>query len=95
VTAENSTAAEFIGFDWAGWNDSQGRFTHIPSGETLLCQRHWDQAEWDRQQLVWFNEYSPDLKVYDCPGAYNTDGKLLGTLAEICSRLERRLGVIQ
>ncbi len=84
---------EFIAHDWAGWNENQGRFTHMPSGETLLCQRYWDQQEWDQAQLDWFRKYDETLTVHECPGAYSTDGDLMGTAGEICERLEKRLNV--
>lgn len=86
-----SVGVEFIAHDWAGWNENHGRFTHVPSGGTLLCRRYWGQEEWDKAQLDWLRQYDGTLTVHDCPGAYNTDGKLMGTVAEICERLEKRL----
>ena len=85
--------AEFIAHDWAGWDENQGRFTHVPTGNTLLFQRYWNQAEWDAAQLEWFKKYDGSLTVHDCPGAYNTEGRLMGIVSEICGRLERRLGL--
>jgi len=87
----HESLAEFIAHDWCGWNDNNGRFTHMPSGVTLLCQLYWTQKQWDRAQLDWFRKYAENLTVHECPGAYNMEGKLLGTVAEICGRLELRL----
>lgn len=84
---------EFIAHDWAGWHERLGRFTHMPSGETLLCRGYWGQEEWDRAQLEWFRQYDGAVTVHECPGAYNPGGKLMGTVAEICDRLEKRLSV--
>lgn len=80
----------FIVHDWCGWNDRYGRYTHMPSGATLVCQAWMGQQEWDKAQLE-FLERFPGLNVHDCPGAYSTDGRLMGSTEEICARLQERL----
>lgn len=78
----------FIAYDRAGWNRGSDRFTHMPSGKTLLRQRYMNQDEWNKAQLEWFRQFDGSLTVHDCPEAYSTDGRLMGTVAEICKRLE-------
>lgn len=86
----STTQVAFIAHDWCGWNDQYGRYTHLPSGDTLVCRPGMGQDDWDRAQLQYFRKY-PGLNVYDCPGAYTTDGRLMGSTDEICARLEDRL----
>jgi hypothetical protein len=82
---------EFIAFDWCGWNDRYGRYTHMPSGETLLCRPYFSQAEWDIAQLEWFKKF-PGLNVHDCPtGPYSTNGPLKGTTDELVEQLTAKL----
>jgi len=81
---------EFIAFDWCGWDERFGRFTHLPSGETLVCRDGMGQIAWDKAQLNFFQKF-PGLNVHSCPGAYTTDGRLMGTTEEICERLKKRL----
>ncbi|OWK34313.1 hypothetical protein [Fimbriiglobus ruber] len=83
-------ADEFIALDYCGWNQTYGRFTHIPSGDTLLCLPGMGQREWDEAQWLFLQQY-PGLNVHMCPGAYTTDAKLLGSADEICERLVKRL----
>lgn len=81
----------FIVHDWCGWDERQGRFTHSPSGDTLLCPPDASQRSWDRAQLAWFRKY-PGLTVHRCPtGPYRETGDTMGTTEEICARLEGRL----
>lgn len=82
--------AHFIAHDWCGWNSRFGRYTHMPSGDTLVCEGWMGQADWDKAQLEWMKKY-PGLNVHKCPGAYSTDGLLMGSTDEICQRLEARL----
>jgi hypothetical protein len=81
----------FIAFDWCGWSEQYGRFTHMPSGETLLQKRWMGQTDWDQCQLEWFKKF-PDLIVCRCPtGPYVINENTMGTTNEICERLEKRL----
>lgn len=81
----------FIAHDWCGWNEQYGRFTHMPSGDTLVCQAWMGQLEWDKAQLAYFRKY-PGINVHRCPvGPYNTNGSIMGTTDEIILRLEPRV----
>lgn len=81
---------EFIAHDYCGWNDRYGRFTHLPGCHTLVCQPWMDQRDWDEAQLKFLEAY-PGLTVHECPDAYSTDGKPMGTTDEICERLRARM----
>lgn len=82
----------FIVFDWCGWNESNGRFTHMPSGDTLICKGWMGQREWDQAQSEFFAKY-PGVKVYRClTGPYRKTDDLMGTTDEIVERLKTRLG---
>lgn len=82
---------EYIAFDYCGWMENYGRFTHMPSGDTLVQQGWMGQADWDKAQLEWFRKY-PGLTVCRClSGAYNLNSDTMGTTDEICTRLEARL----
>jgi hypothetical protein len=83
---------EFIAHDWCGWNEQFGRFTHIPSGETLVCRPGMTQSQWDKAQLEWMRRF-PGLTVHSCPDRYSTDGPSMGTTEEIIARLETRLKI--
>lgn len=83
---------EFIAHDWCGWKQQYGRFTHMPSGDSLICQAWMGQSDWNMAQLGWFLKY-PGLTVYNCVGAYTTDAPSMGTVNEIIIRLETRIGV--
>lgn len=82
----------FIAFDWCGWMDNYGRFTHMPSGDTIVQQGWMGQRDWDKAQLEYFKKY-PGLEVHRNlqPGPYQKTGNLMGTTDEICARLEKRL----
>lgn len=82
----------FIAFDWCGWNDCYGRFTHMPSGDTCLQPSDANQREWDAKQLTFFRKY-PGFKVCRCPtGPYVLNNDIIAwTTEEICARLEKRL----
>lgn len=81
----------FIAHDWCGWNENYGRYTHVPSGDTLVCKAYMNQMQWDQAQHDWLNKY-PDLTVHSCPtGPYSQEGKSMGTTTEICARLQSRL----
>lgn len=83
---------EFIAHDWCGFLDRYGRFTHLPSGQTLICEAHMDQEKWDRAQLRWFRQFSGTLVVHRCPvGPYRETGDSMGTVAEIIEKLKARL----
>jgi hypothetical protein len=85
-------ATEFIAHDFCGWNEQYGRYTHCPSGATLVCRPGMDQTAWDRAQLEFLSKL-PGLPVHSCPGTYTTEGtRLMGTTDEICERLRSRLG---
>jgi hypothetical protein len=90
TTTTQQTA--FVAHDLCGWHLQYGRFTHMPSGDTLVQEDWMGQADWDKAQLAFFRKH-PGLNVHECPGAYNTNGKLMGTTDEICARLRQRLGV--
>ncbi len=84
----------FVAFDWCGWTDSLGRFTHMPTGDTLVCQGWMGQADWDKAQLEWFERLDGSLVVHKClRGPYRETGETMGTAAEIVERLRKRLGV--
>lgn len=81
----------FIVFDWCGWGERYGRFTHMPSGETLVCQMWMGQADWDRAQLAWMLKYDGEMLVHRCErGPYHETGNLMGSVGEIMERLQRR-----
>ncbi len=84
---------EFIAFDYCGWNDHYGRFTHSPSNETLVCRPGMGQHDWDLAQLEFFKKFADSIKVYDCSagGAYSPSGPELGTVEQICLRLKNRV----
>jgi len=92
-TTTNPEGMEFIAYDRAGWGENTGldRLTHMPSGNTLLCHRAWGKRERDQARLDWYRNYDGWLTVHCCPEAYSTAGLLLGTVAAICERIERRL----
>lgn len=82
---------EFICHDWAGWNEQMGRFTHLPSGDTLLCQRWMGQLEWEQAQAEWFKRYNPAILVHKCrSGAYRKTGDTMGSVGEIIQSLPER-----
>jgi hypothetical protein len=85
---------EFIAHDWAGMFERLGRYTHVPTGETLLCHAYYDQDAWDRAQLEFFKRF-PGLVVYDNArsGPYRPEGRVLGVTDEICVKLAQRLAV--
>ncbi len=82
---------EFIAHDWCGFDEKYGRYTHMPSGKALVCQKWMRQADWDKAQLEFLKQF-PGLNVHDCIGAYTTKGKLMGTTDEICERLQPKQG---
>jgi hypothetical protein len=81
---------EFIAHDWCGWNNNYGRYTHIPSGDTLVCKASMNQQQWDKIQLAFLSSYS-GISVYECSGFYSTDNPSMGTVEEICERLRAKL----
>lgn len=84
---------EFIAHDSAEWNDRYGRYTHVPSGDTLICQAWMNQLEWDKAQLVWLSKYAGSLVVHKqlYVGPYHETGDTHGTVAEIVERLKARI----
>lgn len=83
---------DFIAHDWCGWDNRYGRFTAMPSGDTLTCQAWMRQADWDKAQLEWFSRYDGGLVVHRCQsGPYSETGDTIGTVAEIVERLQRRV----
>lgn len=83
---------QFIAHDWCGFGERYGRYTHLPSGDTLVCRPDMGQVEWDKAQLAYMKKY-PGLNVHECPGRYTTDDPLLGTVDDIIVRLEKKLGI--
>lgn len=83
-------SVEFIAHDWCGSMQQYGRYTHMPSGDTLVCKAWMGQVDWDKAQLEYFQKYS-NITVHECPGQYTSDGALMGTVEEICARLTNRL----
>jgi hypothetical protein len=83
---------EFIAFDWCGAMDSYGRFTHMPSGKTLVQEKWMGQSDWDSKQLEWFKTFDSALVVHKNlqNGAYRETGDTFGTVGEIIEKLERR-----
>jgi len=87
-----SNTAEFIVFDWCGCNSNYGRFTHMPTGRTLVCQAWMRQEHWDDAQLKWFKQFDGNIVVHRClSGPYHETGDTMGTVAEIIGRLEKRV----
>lgn len=85
---------EFIAFDWCGWDEQHGRFTHVPTGETIVCRSGYDQSKWDAVQLAYFEKFDPTVPVHECPSRYTTEGtRPMGLTGEICERLRERLGL--
>lgn len=88
---EKQTAQQFVVFDWCGWNERYGRFTHLPSGETLVCQAWMGQLDWDKAQLEWFEKLDGSLVVHRCErGPYHETGDSMGTVSEIVHKLRSR-----
>jgi hypothetical protein len=86
----------FIAHDWCGWDGRYGRFTHLPSSETLVCQSWMRQADWDKAQLEWFERFSSALVVHRCPvGPYRETGDKMGSVADIVARLRSRVPASQ
>jgi hypothetical protein len=80
---------KFIAHDYCGWNDRYGRFTAMPSGDTLTCQQWMGQLDWDKAQVEWFAKFDGALVVHKCGnGPYRETGKTMGTVAEIMARLQ-------
>lgn len=81
---------DFIAFDWCGWDDRYGRFTHCPSGNTLAQQAWMDQADWDKAQLEWFRQYD-GLTIYKCYEQYVADeGSVMRTVRNAIELLQGR-----
>lgn len=81
----------FIAFDWCGSFQYYGRFTHCPSGDTLVQRQGMTQKIWDQTQLKWFRKY-PGLTVHNCSDCpYSSSAPSMGSTEEICERLEKRL----
>lgn len=84
--------SEFIAHDWCGWNENHGRFTHVPSDDTLVCQPWMKQHDWDKAQLEWFQKYPDTLTVHECPSTYTAEGTAtMGTVRNRGSSDEVRL----
>lgn len=82
----------FIAHDWCGWNERNGRFTHMPSGKTLLCEDWMGQEAWDKAQLAWFTQLDENLIVHKCPdGPYRETGNTYGSVTDIIKKLKERL----
>lgn len=79
---------EFIAHDWCGTFE---RYTHMPSGKTLVCEAWMNQQDWDIAQMDFFLEY-PGLDVHECPGVYDTKGRLLGSTDSLYEKLKTKLG---
>ena len=48
---------EFIAYDFYGVNNDYERFTHIPSGDTLIPQQYIKHSDWNKAKLTWFGKY--------------------------------------
>lgn len=69
---------EFIAVDFCGWNESITRYTHVPSGETLLETK----KAWATKRIEFLKKY-PGIPVHVCPGRYTTEGtRCLGSTEE-------------
>jgi hypothetical protein len=79
----------FIASDWCGWGDRYGRYTHIPSGETIIEYPYDDQSSWDARQVAFFRRH-PGLRVYVCLGRYTDEWEPTGTTDEILAKWEAR-----
>jgi hypothetical protein len=85
---------EFVAFDWCGWDERQGRFTHMPSGKTIVQGVDATQKGWDAKQLAFFKEYPPSTPVCRCPdGPYRLNDNRMGTCGSIVDKLTSRLAV--
>lgn len=71
-------AVEFIARDGAGWMEARARYTHMPSGDTLLAQPWMSRDDWDERVLGFMSRY-PGLNIHSCPGRYSTDEPIVGT----------------
>lgn len=91
-TLAPTTDCSFIAHDWCGWDERHRRFTACPGGQTLVCQPWMRQADWDKAQLEWFEQFSAEIIVHRCPsGPYRETGDTMGTVAEIIVRLKKQL----
>jgi hypothetical protein len=83
---------KFIAFDWCGFAELYGRFTAMPTGDTLVCRQWMGQREWDAAQLAWFEHYNPAVAVYRClDGPYRETDDSMGTVGEIIERLKAKV----
>ncbi len=76
--------SEQINHDWCGWDERYGRYTHSPSGDTLVCQGWMRQKDWDKAQLEYLQKY-PQVEVF------NNKGESWGTTDTICAKLTEKL----
>lgn len=82
----------FIAHDWCGWNETYGRYTHVPSGTTLVCQAWMGQRDWDKAQKKWLSKFGGSLVVHKCnEGPYRETGNTLGTVEQIIASLSANL----
>jgi hypothetical protein len=86
-------AAKFIAYDYCGWNMKYGRFTAMPSGDTLTCQPYMGHLDWDKAQLAWFLRFDSDIVVHRNrgDGPYRETGDIIGKVSEIVARLRDSL----
>lgn len=90
--AVEAIETKFIAFDQCGFGDRYGRFTALPSGDTLTCQAWMAQADWNKAQLKWFEQFPTTVVVHRClSGAYRESGDTMGTVGEIIERLKNRV----
>lgn len=82
---------QFVAHDWAGWNNGYERYTHMPSGDTLVSSRFDGAFAWNKAKLEWFQKYDGSLTIHACPGAYTTDGRLIGTIEEQIEQLKKQM----
>ncbi len=68
----------FIAYDHCGWEGTSDRYTHMPSGDTLLETRELGEVARLNKRIAFFAKY-PGLNIHRCPGAYSMREKVIGT----------------
>ena len=77
------TPSEFIAMDFAGWNQSNKRFTHVPSGKTLVRPPHASETEWHAKRSEWFSQWDSTLNIHDGRERYSPNTKIIGTVEKM------------
>ncbi len=76
--ADADSPTAFIAQDTCGWNDSHIRYTHMPSGHTLVSQPDMSRRDWAARKLAFMQKY-PGLNIHRCPSRYTTEAPIIGT----------------